>query len=117
MLKFLGVVTTPIFFTKKENYLMAAKTRKNLTYAFDRAKKIGANYVGLMIQLPHAKEPEFIINPRVNFDEKLKYYLKNYDEELRHIHDKEVKIIGITYGDNFDEIEYDFFYDENYDIE
>lgn len=83
-------------------------TKYNLEYCFEKAIKTDSNYIGVMIQLPHAKEPEIIINPSINFKEKLDYYNENYNENLEHIHDNRVKIVGLTFGDDFDEIEQDF---------
>lgn len=83
-------------------------TKYNLDYCFSNAITSGAKYIGLMVQLPHATAPEVIINPRSNFTSKLKYYHENYNENLEHNHDSKVKIIGITYGDDFEEIEADF---------
>lgn len=83
-------------------------TKYNLEYCFSQALNSSAKYIGVMIQVPHATAPEVIINPRSNFPAKLKYYSENYNENLEHNHDSRVKIIGLTYGDDFDEIENDF---------
>jgi len=41
-----------------------------------------------------AKYEELIINPRENFQEKLDYYLKTYDDNMRLVHNSK---LGITF--------------------
>ena len=52
-------------------------------------------------------KPEIIINESENFDSKLAYYKKAYNEDLTLKAFNGIKIIGFTFGDNFSEIEDD----------
>ena len=51
--------------------------------------------------------PEVIINSKGNFDKKLEYYQNAYNDDLTLKSFNGIKIIGFTYGDDFDSIEYD----------
>lgn len=80
--------------------------KEKLITCFYQAKKNNAKFIGLAIRVPDADQPEVIINPNVNFDVKLDYYLKTYDEKLHHnaVGDF-LKIVGFTYGNSFSDIE------------
>ena len=53
------------------------------------------------------EKPEIIINSKENFEEKLEYYRKAYDENLILRSFNGIRIIGFTYGDTFENIEED----------
>ena len=53
------------------------------------------------------KDSEVIINPNANFDNKLEYYKKAYNDDLTLKSFNGIKIIGFSYGDTYDEIEMD----------
>lgn len=84
---------------------MQEMTIKNLKQAFKEAKEANAQYIGVSIQLPECGEPEIIINPQPNFDEKLKYYERVYDEQLRLHVVPAIRIVGWHYADTFAEIQ------------
>lgn len=50
----------------------------------------------LYITIPGCEKPELIINQRENFEFKLDYYAKTYDDNLEHKHAKGIKIVGAT---------------------
>lgn len=78
----------------------------NLINCFAAAEKNNAKYIGLAIKVPDANEPEIIINPSKNFEIKLEYYKKTYDEDLLHKTVGDIlQITGFTYGDSFSDIE------------
>lgn len=80
----------------------------NLINCFDKANETNSKYIGLAIKIPDADETEIIINPRENFQVKLDYYKKTYDEDLSHNAVGDIlQIVGFTYGDSFSEIERD----------
>lgn len=83
-------------------------TKFNLEWCFSNAITTGAKLIGVMIQLPNMNEPEAIVNPRANFPKKLEYYMSNYNDNLELKTNNEVKIIGLTYGDTYEEIEAEF---------
>jgi hypothetical protein len=84
-------------------------TMENLENCFNAAKKLDKNFVGVVLTLPNAPGEEVIINGKENFDEKLKYYQSTYDENLNHKHVPNLKIVGFTFGNTFDHIQYDLF--------
>ena len=46
-----------------------------LKEVFTNAKAVGARYIGVKVKAAGSSQPEIIINPKENFDEKLKYYM------------------------------------------
>ena len=52
--------------------------------------------VALFITLPGCPKAELIINQRENFETKLEYYAKTYNDKLEHRFAEGVKIIGYT---------------------
>lgn len=77
----------------------------NLENCFKMAKEANAKYVGVCISTVGNEANEIIINPNVNFDKKLEYYKKAYNEDLVLKTYAGIKITGFTYGDTFDCIE------------
>ena len=53
-----------------------------LKEVFTNAKAVGARYIGVKVKAAGSSQPEIIINPKENFDEKLKYYMSAYDDDL-----------------------------------
>ena len=51
-----------------------------------------ANYIGFVIEMPNMEAPEFIINPGVNAEEKLKYMIEAYDDNMCHKHAEGVRL-------------------------
>lgn len=85
-------------------------TIQDLETVFAQAIQYKANYIGVRIQMQGYDEPEVIINPRENFETKLEYYKKAYNDDLTLKTFNGIKIIGCEYGWNFQEIS-DFLYD------
>lgn len=79
----------------------------NLEKCFYEASQKDAKYVGVKIQMQGVPKPEIIINENENFDSKFDYYKKAYNDDLTLKTFNGIKIIGFTYGDSFEEIEYD----------
>lgn len=80
----------------------------NLINCFETAIKNNSKYVGIKVAMCGFEENEIIINPRANFEQKLKYYVNAYNEDLtlKNAPDK-VEIVGFTYGDSFEDIRAD----------
>ena len=55
---------------------------QNLENCFNTAKRLGYNYVAVKVDMQGFEKPEIIINSSENFEEKLDYYKKAYDENL-----------------------------------
>lgn len=80
-----------------------------LKEVFTNAKAVGARYIGVKVKAAGSSQPEIIINPKENFDEKLKYYMSAYDDDLILIPAKgkrDIRITGIAQGNTFEDIEY-----------
>lgn len=92
-------------------------TMQNLINMVETAKEEGYLFIGIKINMDGFEKDEVIINPRENFDTKLAYYIKTYDENLIHKFSGETKIriSGFTYGETFDEIEGDLIWNDSED--
>jgi hypothetical protein len=80
------------------------KNMDDVCEIFDDAKEFDAKYIGVLISMEGFEKPEVIINGTENFNKKLKYYIDTYNYHLQHKH-ANVKIIDVTYGNTFTEIE------------
>ena len=80
---------------------------ENLEKCFYEASRQDKKYVGVKIQMQGFSKPEIIINENENFDSKLDYYKKAYNEDLTLKTFNGIKIVGFTYGDSFKDIEKD----------
>jgi hypothetical protein len=79
----------------------------NLERCITAAKSGGYKYIGVATKTPNAPENEVIIYPKANFDAKLEYYKKAYNEDLTLKSNADVQIVGFTHGNLFSEIERD----------
>ena len=82
-------------------------TIDNLEKCFNNAKFMENKYVGVKIAMEGFTKSEIIINESENFDSKLAYYKKAYNEDLTLKAFNGIKIIGFTFGESFSEIEED----------
>ena len=80
---------------------------QNLENCLQSAKELGYNYVAVKVDMKGFEKPEIIINSKENFEEKLEYYKKAYDENLILRSFNGIRIVGFTYGDTFESIEED----------
>lgn len=80
---------------------------KNLKKCFKRSKSQGCKIRRCKIKMEGFPKEEIIINDNENFDRKLQYYEYSYDKNLTLKTFDGIKIVGFTYGDNFEEIEKD----------
>ncbi len=62
-------------------------------------------FVAVRLTIPNTPGYEVIINPKENFKEKLAYYKKTYDENGVHKHVPEIKIVGWSSGNTFQEVQ------------
>ena len=85
-------------------------TIKNLENCFETAIKMGYLYVAVKIDMQGYNVPEIVINSRENFDAKLDYYRKAYDENLVFKNYPSIRIIGFTMADTFEDREEDLQY-------
>ena len=66
--------------------------QKDLIAVFKAAKE-NKNGICIEVKIPGQKTTEKIINDYEALDSKLIYYAENYDEDLRHIRNAEVRIV------------------------
>ena len=85
-------------------------TITNLENCFRSAIDSGYRYVAVRVHMKGFTNDEVIINTLANAEEKLNYYKNAYNEDLTHKQAGEnIKIVGFTFGDWFEDIEKDFF--------
>ena len=82
------------------------KNINDLEKCFYNAIIKNAKYIAVKIKINEFPKPEIIINENANFSEKLKYYQNIYDDNLKHKHADNIRIIGFRYFDDIKEIEY-----------
>jgi len=80
-------------------------TMKDLEDCFESAVDEDCDYVAVKIQMQGFEKPEIIINQRENFQTKLAYYKKAYNDDLALKTFSGIKIVGFTFGDDWNEIE------------
>ncbi|PJZ19749.1 hypothetical protein CEW46_21455 [Bacillus cereus] len=81
-----------------------ALTFSELKECFDQATKEHKNYVGFLVEMPGFEKPELITNIRENFEGKVEYIGRTYDENLVSKFNPEVKIVACAYGGTPNEI-------------
>lgn len=72
-------------------------TIKNLNKAFDSAINEGASYIGVVIVAEGVKE--CIVIPKKSFEAKQEFYNRAYSDDLTHVMNSEVEIVGFTHGE------------------
>lgn len=76
-----------------------------LDKCFNEAMFRESKYVGVKIEMQGFPKPEIIINVNENFNSKLQYYKKAYNQDLTLKTFNGIKIVGFTYGNSLQEIE------------
>lgn len=85
------------------------KIMKDLEYCFKRAKEGKFNYVAVLISMEGFPKLETIINPYDNFDAKLEYYKKAYNDDLTLKAFGGIKIVDFAYAICYDDFEEEFY--------
>ena len=80
----------------------------DMVQIFREAQQLKQAFVAVKIEMDGFPKPEVIINESVNIESKLDYYIKTYDENLKHKFAPGIRIVDFTYGETFDEIQYEF---------
>lgn len=88
----------------KEGLEMLSKLEK-FEATVNYAKNSEHKYIGVKIKMFGFEKPEVIINRTENFDLKLAYYKKAYTDDLVLKTYEGIRIVGLTFGDSFAEIE------------
>lgn len=79
---------------------------------FRAAAEAGHNYVAIKVKMAKFPYDEVIINPIGNMEAKLNYYKNTYTEDLEHKFSEGIRIVGVAFGDTFEDIE-KYFYKGN----
>ena len=75
-------------------------TLTQLNKEFEIATRLKCSSIAVLIQMKDFEKPELIINENANFNKKLEYYNRAYNEDLTLKACKDIKIIGCYYGDD-----------------
>lgn len=78
---------------------------QQLEECFLTAKECGMKYVAIKVEMVGYNKPEIIINDRDNFEKKIEYYKKAYNDELVLKSFDGIKIVDFCCGNNFESIE------------
>ena len=78
---------------------------EHLIKCFDNATTVDANYIAVLIEMKGSNKPEVIIICRENFNSKLEYYKKAYNEDLTLKACTDIKIVNFVFSNCFDDIE------------
>jgi hypothetical protein len=81
---------------------------QDLEKRFANAKQAGARFIAIVVEMKGFPYDEIIANPIGNADKKLEYYKKVYNDDLTHKFSEGIRIVGCTYGNNLNDIEWDF---------
>ncbi len=79
-------------------------TLKDLEFCFKEAKERNYNYIAVKVTVPGCDKEEIIVNPLSNFDCKLEYYKKAYNEDLTLKTFNQIKITGFECAKHFNEL-------------
>lgn len=71
-------------------------SKENLINTFTGAREDGSSFVFVAIEAEGTKE--VIAIPLESFDAKEKFYVNAYSDELVHVMNSKVRIIGLTHG-------------------
>jgi hypothetical protein len=71
-------------------------SKQNLINTFTGARENNSSFVFVGIEAEGIKE--VIAVPAESFDAKEKFYINAYSDELVHVMNSKVRIIGLTYG-------------------
>lgn len=80
------------------------KTLSTLERCFEVAKETNQKFIGVLIKMPGCEKPELIVNENENFESKLTYYKKAYNEDLTLKTVSGIKIIGYAFGSSLDDL-------------
>ena len=79
-------------------------TKTTLKACITEAKVQRAAFIGVAIKRRDSAGVELIVNPFVNFEEKLEYYTAAYDEDLTLKTAPFISIVGFGYGNTLGEL-------------
>lgn len=72
--------------------------KDKLIKVFNKGKETNS-FVQVEVTIPGQEGTEFIVNKPSSIDNKLEYYLRTYDDELKHCMNDKVIIVDASYFD------------------
>lgn len=73
-------------------------TKREFIKQYESAMKQGYKYIGVEVMMNGNTDPEYIINKASNFNSKLEYYKKAYNDNMQLITNNSISIINIMVG-------------------
>lgn len=73
-------------------------TKKEFVKQYEDAMRQGYRYIGVEVMVEGNTEPEYIINKASNFNNKLEYYKKAYNDDMQLIANNSIAIVDIIVG-------------------
>lgn len=86
---------------KKKKNVNTAISRETFISRYMMAMDNKYKYVAVIIKDERNPKPEIIINMQESMENKFKYYLDAYDEDLRLKNCQHIRIIGVSFFDEF----------------
>lgn len=82
------------------------KTFKDLKQCFKEAFVAGAEFIGVLKEVPEIAGKDLIVTSKEDFVDKLVYYAAEFNnEELKHRYVEGERIVNFAYGQSFAELE------------
>lgn len=88
---------------KENNSVAAALSRETFVNYFILAMENKYKFIAVIIQDDRNDKPEIIINMYENMENKFKYYLDAYDDNLILKTCEHIRIVGVSFFDKFDQ--------------
>lgn len=73
-------------------------TKKEFVKQYKSVMKQGYKYIGVEVIVEGNIDPEYIINKASNFNSKLEYYKKAYNDDMQLIANNSISIVNIIAG-------------------
>lgn len=78
---------------------------RDLESCFEMATRLSYTYIGVKLDIVGFEKPEIVINSKENFDDKLDYFKRAYDENLMLVNNPNIRIVGFAAADTFEDLE------------
>lgn len=86
---------------------MGTTPKERLLEIFNNAlSKENANFVYVQVKMDGFDDKEIIVNPKANFQKKLDYYDKAYDDDLKLKANPSIQITGYGWAECFEDIDF-----------
>lgn len=79
-------------------------TMIDLLDCLQEAMANSATYIGVLIEIPNLPDNELIVNTLNNINEKMDYYMKNYNDDLTLKYARHIRIVDFAWGHSLDDV-------------